>query len=87
MCILATAKVFGLRCPLHRHGEGPRSKGFFVTTTGSDSACIQEPHAKDLFGLIIASTVTGGSFAVGSVSGGVSLAGRRAVGVDWSCSD
>ncbi|CAE6969578.1 NIP2-1 [Symbiodinium sp. CCMP2592] len=33
-------------------------------------ATVREPYAKDLFGLVIASTVTGGSFAVGSVSGG-----------------
>lgn len=33
-------------------------------------ATVREPYAKDLFGLVIASTVIGGSFAVGSVSGG-----------------
>ncbi|CAE7544333.1 aqpM [Symbiodinium pilosum] len=31
---------------------------------------VKEPVAKDFFGLVIATTVTGGSFAVGSVSGG-----------------
>eukprot|EP00439_Symbiodinium_sp_Y106_P037589 s6664_g4.t1 len=33
-------------------------------------ATVREPYAKDLFGLVVASAVTGGSFAVGSVSGG-----------------
>ena len=69
-------QVPGLRRPQHRYSQGRYRAGHKSEGLQTAVTQLQEAHATEFFGLVIAATVTGGSFAVGSVSGGVGAAHR-----------